>query len=260
MKTLSIQQPWASLICSGVKDVENRTWTPPMSAIGEKLLIHASSRKISERVLESMPFEWCSAIDNAITYGWIPPVDEMVTGAIVGYVDLEGYAANTPSLWDGGDGTIKWILKNAYVFDEPIPAKGKLGVFDFPLEVLPAAHKAISIVPHREDDVLVLPYRDKYAETALVEKVLDLDLTSDNYEALVEIVDGKYIPHPTKAIKLFTEKRVVEFPVSSIEVYIDSYCDTNEPIFYTSLDGQDFAKFKIAYYSELESECDKWLK
>ena len=28
MKTLSVQQPWASAICSGVKDVENRTWQP----------------------------------------------------------------------------------------------------------------------------------------------------------------------------------------------------------------------------------------
>lgn len=26
MKVLSIQQPWAALICAGIKDVENRTW------------------------------------------------------------------------------------------------------------------------------------------------------------------------------------------------------------------------------------------
>ena len=26
MKELSVQQPWASLICAGIKDVENRSW------------------------------------------------------------------------------------------------------------------------------------------------------------------------------------------------------------------------------------------
>lgn len=26
MKLLTIKQPWASLICLGIKDVENRTW------------------------------------------------------------------------------------------------------------------------------------------------------------------------------------------------------------------------------------------
>jgi hypothetical protein len=26
MKVLSVQQPWASLICAGIKDVENRSW------------------------------------------------------------------------------------------------------------------------------------------------------------------------------------------------------------------------------------------
>ena len=28
MKVLSIQQPWASLIVAGIKDIENRTWKP----------------------------------------------------------------------------------------------------------------------------------------------------------------------------------------------------------------------------------------
>lgn len=39
MKTLSVQQPYATLICSGVKTVENRTWTTNHRG---KILIHAS--------------------------------------------------------------------------------------------------------------------------------------------------------------------------------------------------------------------------
>lgn len=39
METLSVKQPWASLIVCGAKDVENRTWTTPYRG---RLLIHAS--------------------------------------------------------------------------------------------------------------------------------------------------------------------------------------------------------------------------
>ena len=43
MKLLTIKQPWASLICLGIKDVENRTWRQ-YSLIGERLLIMASKK------------------------------------------------------------------------------------------------------------------------------------------------------------------------------------------------------------------------
>lgn len=40
MKTISIKQPYATLICAGIKDVENRTWSTEYRG---KLLIHAST-------------------------------------------------------------------------------------------------------------------------------------------------------------------------------------------------------------------------
>lgn len=46
MKTLSIQQPWASMICAGIKDVENRTWKP--AEVPGRILIHASSKKVTK--------------------------------------------------------------------------------------------------------------------------------------------------------------------------------------------------------------------
>src|SRR5882672_2480780 len=41
MKIISIKQPWASLIASGAKDVENRTWSTRYRG---PVLIHASQR------------------------------------------------------------------------------------------------------------------------------------------------------------------------------------------------------------------------
>ena len=42
MKVLSVQQPWATMICSGIKDVENRTWKPKENP--GRILIHASKK------------------------------------------------------------------------------------------------------------------------------------------------------------------------------------------------------------------------
>ncbi len=45
MKALSIIQPWASLIATGIKDVENRTWRTNYRG---EFLIHASAKHLKE--------------------------------------------------------------------------------------------------------------------------------------------------------------------------------------------------------------------
>lgn len=41
MKAITLKQPWASLVASGLKQVENRTWAVPRSIRGERIAIHA---------------------------------------------------------------------------------------------------------------------------------------------------------------------------------------------------------------------------
>ncbi|HYF40916.1 MAG TPA: hypothetical protein VEA35_00585 [Ramlibacter sp.] len=52
MKTLSLWQPWASLIAAKVKAFETRSWAPPQAywpeLIGGRIAIHASGRKIPQ--------------------------------------------------------------------------------------------------------------------------------------------------------------------------------------------------------------------
>jgi hypothetical protein len=45
MKAITIWQPFASLIIAGAKPFEFRSWKPPKSLIGERIVIHASARK-----------------------------------------------------------------------------------------------------------------------------------------------------------------------------------------------------------------------
>ena len=54
MKTLSVRQPWASLLVSGLKDIENRTWAPNFKAC---IMIHASLAKVPKRFAEMNVFE-----------------------------------------------------------------------------------------------------------------------------------------------------------------------------------------------------------
>lgn len=54
MKTLSVRQPWASLLVSGLKDIENRTWAPNFKG---RIMIHASLAKVPKSFAEMNVFE-----------------------------------------------------------------------------------------------------------------------------------------------------------------------------------------------------------
>lgn len=54
MKILFVRQPWASLLVSGLKDIENRTWAPNFKG---RILIHASLAKVPKRFAEMNVFE-----------------------------------------------------------------------------------------------------------------------------------------------------------------------------------------------------------
>lgn len=46
MKALTIWQPWATLIMVGAKPFEFRKWAAPRSLVGQRIVIHAGSRKV----------------------------------------------------------------------------------------------------------------------------------------------------------------------------------------------------------------------
>ena len=48
MKAITIKQPWASLIVSGLKDIENRTWSCPKKYLGKRVLIHAAKTSVKK--------------------------------------------------------------------------------------------------------------------------------------------------------------------------------------------------------------------
>ena len=117
MKLLTIKQPWASLICLGIKDVENRTWRQN-SLIGERLLIMASKK---EENMDSTNNRWREEYQRLIADGIVPPLNELPKGVIIGYVDVVSIDEVHDSIWAADSSHLKYVLTNPHLFQTPLP-------------------------------------------------------------------------------------------------------------------------------------------
>lgn len=129
MKTITIKQPWANLICSGVKDIENRTW--PTKFRG-RVLVHAgakSSKSFNFSYEQSMAMK--DIIDDDTLF---------LNSAIIGSVEIVDCVLNHPSIWaekdtlQGEPIIYNWVLANPEMLIKPIlNVKGKLSFWDYPI-------------------------------------------------------------------------------------------------------------------------------
>lgn len=117
MKLLTIKQPWASLICLGIKDVENRTWRQN-SLIGERLLIMASKK---EENMDSTNNRWREEYQRLVADGIVPPLSELPKGVIIGYVDVVSIEEVHDSIWAANSSHLKYVLTNPHLFQTPLP-------------------------------------------------------------------------------------------------------------------------------------------
>jgi ASCH domain len=95
---LTVKQPWAAMIVSGVKPVEYRTWR---TGYRGRLYIHAALR------LDADAPEWDG-----------PP---LVFGVVLGHVELT-------EVTEGADGW-EWHLAEPVPLDVPVPCQGRLGLW-----------------------------------------------------------------------------------------------------------------------------------
>lgn len=125
MKTLSIAQPYASLIASGIKNIHNSLWHT--SYRGE-ILIHARPYIIDQKNLfrNLTQEQWEHANDYFSTDGFDP--NRIETNAIIGRVNIIDCVRNHDSIWaenyKSHDYPIwNWVLSGAEYFDKPIDAE-----------------------------------------------------------------------------------------------------------------------------------------
>lgn len=125
MKALTVKQPWASLIVEGIKDIENRTW--PTKFRG-RILIHAGVTKTSGSITDYINHEQNWAFREKFWYSGLDFLEPL--GAIIGSVEIVDCVQNHPSIW-AEQGKYNWVLANPIKFTQPIPAKGKLSLWEF---------------------------------------------------------------------------------------------------------------------------------
>ena len=137
MKALTICQPYAALIVTGEKLVENREW--PTNYRG-RLLIHAGKS-----------LQWLGADDEQDFAERGAP---LAFGAVVGEARLADvlhidrikhgeYDAKYPWLREHmhAHGTWCWVVQEVKRYAQPVPWKGAQGLWDFPEASLP--HNAV---------------------------------------------------------------------------------------------------------------------
>lgn len=224
MKTLSIKQPWATLIASGIKDIENRSWAPNYEG---RILIHASSSKVTDGIYKKIIFEQGNIIGNEILFGNMPDFKDLPCSAIVGYATVRGACDDSESVW-AEPVDFQWQLEDAYLFDEPIcGVNGKLHLWDYPdidENHLPKAHKLVRRVPRLEGNCLVIPLIESEYEKSVDNGMVNL-LASEELGDLIEKPQEEFkegestLKDNIKTVRLESPKITQTFAIKSM-----SYC------------------------------------
>lgn len=121
MKTVTIRQPWASMIMNGSKTIEVRSWKTNYRG---ELAIHAGQK-----------------VEKEIAAHYDYSRDDLPTGVILGVVNLIEIMEFTPGLWRTlkhehknlgpfKENYVGWILDKPRLLRKFIPYKGQLGLFD----------------------------------------------------------------------------------------------------------------------------------
>jgi hypothetical protein len=107
MYALTVHQPFADQLVTGVKDVENRVWATRHRGL---VVIHAGTSQAQG------------------------PDPQLPRGAIVGHVEIVDVVRNHPSRW-AEDGYWHWVTANAVAYATPILTRGRQKLWTLPTNV-----------------------------------------------------------------------------------------------------------------------------
>lgn len=131
LKVLTIQQPWAWAIAAGHKDIENRTWATDYRG---PLAIHSS------KTWDRDGMQSCrSVLEDKGVVKEGEQVGErhlLATGAVLAVVELVDICPGRLcrcNAW-AAIGCKHWKLRDARPLAEPVPATGRLGLWDIDLQ------------------------------------------------------------------------------------------------------------------------------
>lgn len=138
MKAISVWQPWASLIISGHKRVETRSWPAPYSFRGQRIAIASTN---SVRGEQRRAFAVKAFQEHYLSTG-LPGIDDLPKGYILGTVVIDGCREIDPDMMQAlapaeeafglfGPGRFAWVLRDPQPLDTPVPVKGAQGLWNW---------------------------------------------------------------------------------------------------------------------------------
>lgn len=146
MKALTLWPEWLPTILYMGKDVENRSWKPPDSLVGQRFALHAGMRIGGGRIRQG--FEWLK--DACLEAGWHVRMSDgevywrrveephgsnwraclVPRGEVMATVRLVGAVRDSPSPW-AMRGQWHWVLGNLQLLDPPVSVRGHQGLWNW---------------------------------------------------------------------------------------------------------------------------------
>ncbi|NLL02530.1 MAG: ASCH domain-containing protein [Mollicutes bacterium] len=130
MKVISLLEPWASLVKDGIKKIETRSWATKYRG---ELYIHASQRKLTKKDGFTYNNQIKLLKNPNLKYGYIIAKCTLADCIYMTEEFIEKIKKN-PKEYICGEyivGRFAWILKDLEVLKNPIPAKGRLGIWEY---------------------------------------------------------------------------------------------------------------------------------
>jgi hypothetical protein len=144
---LTVWQPWASLIATGAKHIETRTWKTDYRGW---LAIHAAKKPVDISEYPGL-------------FDLLPDDSEFPLGAVVAIVHLSDCKEMTQELiaqqseqeilcGDWQPGRFAWVLDNIQLIDPPVPAKGGQKLWQWVAGGVGAIYEEVSAEPERKSE------------------------------------------------------------------------------------------------------------
>lgn len=166
MNVLTLWEPWAWAMAHAGKWIENRTWAPPATALGQPLVIHAAKRKPDQDMLAEIVDEYrriptnhglptaAFEIEGATSVGRLAPGCIQCIGILAGYlapagkpshITMRGIQAQNGKVYHGDEvrdfalrsgwwdpDCYGWIVCNRVALPDPIQVRGQQGLWRLP--------------------------------------------------------------------------------------------------------------------------------
>lgn len=142
MKAITVIQPWATLLATGKKHIETRSWKTNYRG---EILIHAGKKDPLFGISDMTEDARERAFRSLGLYGMFNRFQKFPTGEILGKANLVNclqideqmttlLREQYPDEYAFGDFTPRryaWIMENPILFDKVIPASGKQGLWNW---------------------------------------------------------------------------------------------------------------------------------